>query len=41
MNRLLHLESMIESARGGFYPIGKALREVSGVPGIKNNLVPI
>jgi hypothetical protein len=28
MNRLLHLESMIESARGGFYLIGKALREV-------------
>lgn len=28
MKRLLHLESIIESARGGFYQIGKALGEV-------------
>jgi hypothetical protein len=28
MNRLLHLESIIESGQGGFYQIGKALREV-------------
>lgn len=28
MNRLLHLESIIKSGQGGFYQIGKALREV-------------